>query len=89
MAARGIGYGKGGARDLVLAAMALWPWYVVGRISQPAVLAGTYMIAGIFVARGIAGFSHRWRAHFTIEPFATRNRLSQRHRQGSASSAAM
>lgn len=59
---------------LVLAVMALWPWYVLGRIAEPAVLAGTYMIAGIFVARGIAGFSHRWRAHFTIEPFATRNR---------------
>lgn len=59
---------------LVLSLMALWPWYVIGRISQPEVLAGTYMIAGIFVARGIAGFSHRWKAHFTIEPFATRNR---------------
>ncbi len=59
---------------LVLAVMALWPWYVLGRIAEPAVLAGTYMIAGIFVARGIAGFSHRWKAHFTVEPFATRNR---------------
>jgi len=59
---------------LVLAVMALWPWYALGRVAEPAVLAGSYMIAGIFVARGIAGFSHRWRAHFTIEPFATRNR---------------
>ena len=59
---------------LVLAVMDLWPWYVLGRIEHPSVLAGTYMIAGIFAARGIAGFSHRWKAHFTIEPFATRNR---------------
>ncbi len=53
--------------------MALWPWYVLGRIDGSAVLAGTYMIAGIFVARG-RGLQHRWKAHFTIEPFATRNR---------------
>lgn len=53
---------------LVLAVMALWPWYALGRIHEPTVLAGTYMIAGIFVARGIAGFSHRWKAHFTTEP---------------------
>lgn len=57
-----------------LAAMALWPWYVIGRIHDPVVLAGTYTIAGIFVARGIAGYSVRWRAHFKDEPFATRNR---------------
>ena len=57
-----------------LAAMALWPWYVLGRIHDNVVLAGTYSIAGIFMARGIAGFSARWRTHFTTEPFATRNR---------------
>jgi hypothetical protein len=59
---------------LALAAMALWPWYVLGRIGDHFVLAGTYTIAGIFMARGIAGFSARWRTHFTAEPFATRNR---------------
>jgi hypothetical protein len=57
-----------------LAAMAMWPWYVLGRIHDNVVLAGTYSIAGIFMARGIAGFSARWRTHFTTEPFATRNR---------------
>ena len=57
-----------------LVLMALWPWYVIGRIHEPVVLAGTYAIAGVFVARGIAGFSARWKTHFTIEPFATRNR---------------
>jgi Protein of unknown function (DUF3995) len=59
---------------LVLAAMAIWPWYALGRMSDPAVLAGTYVVAGIFMARGVAGYSVRWRAHFTDEPFATRNR---------------
>ena len=57
-----------------LAAMAMWPWYVLGRIHDNVVLAGTYAIAGVFMARGIAGFSARWRTHFTTEPFATRNR---------------
>jgi len=59
---------------LALAAMALWPWYALGRIADSVVLAGTYAIAGIFVARGIAGYSVRWRSHFKEEPFATRNR---------------
>lgn len=59
---------------LVLAVMALWPWYVLARTSDTIILPGTYIIAGIFVARGVAGYSMRWKAHFTEEPFATRNR---------------
>ena len=59
---------------LVLAAMALWPWYALGRMTEPRVLAGTYVIAGIFVARCVAGYSMRWKSHFTVEPFVTRNR---------------
>jgi hypothetical protein len=35
---------------------------------------GSFVIAGIFMARGLAGYSRRWREHFTDEPFATRNR---------------
>ena len=65
---------QGFAVALALAAMALWPWDVLGRIDDNLVLAGTYAIAGVFMARGIAGFSARWRAQFTTEPFATRNR---------------
>ena len=49
----------------VLVAMALWPWYVLGRASDPVVLAGSFAIAGLFVARGIAGYSPRWRGRFT------------------------
>jgi hypothetical protein len=59
---------------LVLTALAIWPWYALGRMSDPAVLAGTYVVAGIFMARGVAGYSVRWRAHFRDEPFAKRNR---------------
>lgn len=58
----------------VLTVMALWPWYALGRMEDPRVLSGTYVIAGIFVARCVAGYSHRWKAHFTVEPFVTRNR---------------
>ena len=36
----------------LLAVVALWPWYVLGRGSEPAVLTGTFAIAGAFVARG-------------------------------------
>ncbi len=59
---------------ILLVAMAFWPWYAVGRIHDPLVLAGSYTVAGVFVARGIAGYSMRWRSHFKEEPFATRNR---------------
>ncbi len=37
--------------------MALWPWYVMGRIDETWVQAGTYAIAGVFMARGVAGYS--------------------------------
>jgi hypothetical protein len=58
----------------VLALVALWPWYVLGRGSEPVVLTGTFAIAGVFVARGWAGYSPRWRGHFRDEPFATRDK---------------
>jgi hypothetical protein len=58
----------------VLALMALWPLYAVGFASQTVALQGSFAIAGIFCARGIAGYSRPWREHFTDEPFVTRNR---------------
>jgi len=58
----------------LLALVALWPWYVLGRGSEPLVLTGTFAIAGAFVARGWAGYSPRWRAHFNDEPFARRDK---------------
>jgi len=59
---------------ILLALVALWPWYVLGRSSEPAVLTGTFAIAGVFVARCWAGYSPRWRAHFHDEPFARRDK---------------
>ena len=58
----------------LLAVVALWPWYVLGRSQEPAVLTGTFAIAGAFVARGWAGYSPRWRSHFYDEPFARRDK---------------
>ena len=58
----------------VLTVVALWPWYVLGRGSEPAVMTGTFAIAGAFVARGWAGYSPRWRSHFNDEPFAARDK---------------
>ena len=58
----------------LLAVVALWPWYVLGRSSEPAVLTGTFAIAGAFVARGWAGYSPRWRSIFYDEPFARRDK---------------
>ncbi len=59
---------------ILLALVALWPWYMLGRSSEPAVLTGTFAIAGAFVARGWAGYSPRWRSIFYDEPFARRDK---------------
>lgn len=59
---------------ILLGLVALWPWYVLGRSSEPAVLTGTFAIAGAFVARGWAGYSPRWRSIFYDEPFARRDK---------------
>lgn len=58
----------------ILAAVAFWPWFVLGSAGEPTVSSITYVIAGVFVARGVAGYSVRWRQHFVQEPFATYNR---------------
>jgi hypothetical protein len=58
----------------LLAGVALWPWYMLGRGSEEIVWAGTFAIAGSFVARCWAGYSPRWRSHFYDEPFARRDR---------------
>jgi len=58
----------------LLAGVALWPWYMLGRGSEEIVWAGTFAIAGAFVARCWAGYSPRWRSHFHDEPFARRDR---------------
>lgn len=58
----------------VLAPVALWPFVMLGRDEVPFVLAVSVAIAGVFVVRGLAGYSPRWRGHFRDEPFATRDK---------------
>ena len=58
----------------VLALVALWPFVMLGRGEVPWVLAISVAIAGVFIVRGLAGYSPRWRQHFPDEPFATRDR---------------
>ena len=58
----------------VLALVALWPLCVVDRASELAIRQVSMVIAGTFVARGIAGYTVRWRQHFYDEPFASRDK---------------
>jgi hypothetical protein len=58
----------------VLALVALWPFVMLGRDEVPWVLATSFAIAGVFIVRGLAGYSPRWRRHFHDEPFARRDR---------------
>jgi hypothetical protein len=58
----------------VLAVLALWPFFMLGRGEAAVVLAGSFAIGGLFIARGLAGYSPRWRGRFRDEPFATRDR---------------
>jgi hypothetical protein len=59
---------------ILLVLVALWPWLLLSHpVSQP-VLAVGVVFAAVFLIRGLAGYSPRWRARFSAEPFATRDR---------------
>lgn len=62
------------AMAAVLAVVALWPFVMLGRDEEPWVLAITFVIGGVFMVRGLAGYSPRWRGHFRDEPFTTRDK---------------
>jgi hypothetical protein len=57
-----------------LAALALWPFLMLGHGQAPWTLAASVAIAGLFILRGLAGYSPRWRGRFWDQPFATRDR---------------
>ena len=59
---------------LVLAMVALWPLCALDRATELPMRQVSMVIAGVFVARGIAGYTPRWRGLFYDEPFATRDR---------------
>ena len=56
---------------LALAAVAAWPWVVLRWPDSQLVLIGSIVIGAIFFLRGTAGYSARWRARFTAQPFRT------------------
>jgi len=59
---------------LLLFVVALWPLYAVAHLSDLFTLQGSFVIAGVFIGRGIAGYSRKWREYFTAQPFATRDK---------------
>jgi hypothetical protein len=62
------------AVSAVLALVALWPLCVVAGLTDLPVPQTSVAIGGVFVGRGLAGYVPRWRALFSDEPFATRDR---------------
>jgi len=56
-----------------LVVVAAWPWVIVARPDSQLVLIGSVVIGAVFFIRGSAGYSPRWRGHFTAEPFRTRD----------------
>jgi hypothetical protein len=62
------------AVSFALALVAFWPLCVVDRANDLAVRQVSMVIAGTFMARGIAGYTVRWRQHFYDQPFATRDK---------------
>lgn len=57
-----------------LLVVAAWPWAIILAPENNLVLTGGIVIGAIFFLRGLAGYSPRWRMHFSDEPFATRDR---------------
>ena len=55
----------------LLLVVAVWPWLLLRHpVGQP-VLAAGIVITAVFLLRGLAGYSPRWRQRFAAEPFAT------------------
>ena len=59
------------AVSFILCMAAIFPLCALDPASRLPVRHISGVIAGVFVARGIAGYSPTWRRHFRDEPFAT------------------
>lgn len=57
----------------VLLVGAAWPWLIMAWPDSQLVFIGSIVAGAVFFIRGTAGYSPRWRAHFTAEPFRTRD----------------
>lgn len=60
---------------LILAVIAAWPWLILTLPKDRFVFGGGLAITGVFIARGLAGYSLHWRVRHGVEPFATRDKL--------------
>ena len=49
---------------VMLALVAAWPFVLLGRPEEPWAQSVTYAVAGVFVARGVAGFTPTWKGYF-------------------------
>ena len=58
---------------LALVVGAAWPWLIMAWPDSQFVFIGSIVTGAIFFIRGTAGYSPRWRGHFTAEPFRTRD----------------
>ena len=58
----------------LLALVALWPWLLLRHPVSQLVIAVGVVFAAVFLIRGLAGYSPRWRRRHWAEPFATRDR---------------
>jgi hypothetical protein len=58
---------------IVLTIVAIWPWLIMTWPGSELVFIGSLVIGAVFFIRGTAGYSARWRARFTAEPFRTRD----------------
>ena len=58
---------------VLLVLVAVWPWLLLRHPVSQVVIAVGVVIAAVFLVRGLAGYSPRWRARFSAEPFATRD----------------
>lgn len=55
----------------LLLAVGVWPLVSLGHATEVWAQRISVVIAGVFVARGVGGFTPRWRQFFYDEPFAT------------------
>lgn len=58
---------------LALAVGAAWPWLIMAWPDSRLVFIGSIVVGAIFFIRGTAGYSPRWRGHFTAESFRIRD----------------
>jgi len=58
---------------VALTVVAIWPWLIMAWPDERIVFIGAVVFGSIFFIRGTAGYSARWRGHFTSEPFRTRD----------------